>query len=650
MGFGVALAMLVLVVSVAMLQMQRMHEKNAAIVASVPLLEKARDIEYQIVGEEMGVRGYVASGDQHYLDDSDPAQLEITKDFDFINDKVADRPHLKALMTSFNAQVRDAQSFLDGETALVDKHDRAAALKHLLDGQPAFERVRATAAEIAADSQAYVDDASAAFERARVTSIWTMFGIGLLAFALCAGIALVVGRRVSQRLGSVAGAIDRIVAQDARALIASFQALAEGDLGSTFAPSARAIPVTGSDEIAKVAHRYNELTVGLGAISEEFALMTGRLRDALGRIDIASAELIATGERNVENAEQIATDARTIGATALHVSTDARDQRVRVESVSGSLEELNRTADQIATGSEDQASALRAIVGDVHALDEEVHGLRRAGSDLAAATEEARAHVENGRRAASASNEMMSRLQRASQESEEVLRTLERRTGEIGEIVATIDGIADQTNLLALNAAIEAARAGENGRGFAVVADEVRKLAESAAAATRQIAAILTAIRQDSQAAVAAARAASKSTQDGAELAASAEASLVAVESSTVVAAGAASMVEDQVGRLREMSRRLGSNIDDASAVVVQNANSSHEMRKTAAAAFDEMLHVLRASENHVAASGDLANVIGRFERIVGEMDQSTRSIQGASGRLRGVLAGFGAAPMALAE
>jgi hypothetical protein len=90
--------------------------------------------------------------------------------------------------------------------------------------------------------------------------------------------------------------------------------------------------------------------------------------------------------------------------------------------------------------------------------------------------------------------------------------------------------------------------------------------------------------------------------------------------------------------------------VQDASAVVVQNADASAEMRRTAAEAVDEMRHVLRASENHVAASGDLATVISRFEHVVTEMDESTRSIQGASGRLRGVLAGFSQAPMALME
>jgi hypothetical protein len=70
----------------------------------------------------------------------------------------------------------------------------------------------------------------------------------------------------------------------------------------------------------------------------------------------------------------------------------------------------------------------------------------------------------------------------------------------ISEMVEVIRRIAAQTNLLALNATIEAARAGDAGRSFAVVADEVRKLAQDSRGATVSIDAIVTEIREMSDA------------------------------------------------------------------------------------------------------------------------------------------------------
>jgi methyl-accepting chemotaxis protein len=82
------------------------------------------------------------------------------------------------------------------------------------------------------------------------------------------------------------------------------------------------------------------------------------------------------------------------------------------------------------------------------------------------------------------------------------LRTVERletSSNEIGEIISLIEDIADQTNLLALNASIEAARAGEHNRGFAVVAHEIKKLSAKTAVSTKQIAAIIRNVQNESR-------------------------------------------------------------------------------------------------------------------------------------------------------
>lgn len=104
--------------------------------------------------------------------------------------------------------------------------------------------------------------------------------------------------------------------------------------------------------------------------------------------------------------------------------------------------------------------------------------------------------------------------------------TVSLKTQQIGDIITTVNELATRSNILALNAAIEAARAGEQGQGFAVVAAEVRTLANQSKQATAQIRAILIEIQQGIQATVIATEEGTRVVDNGAQLAARAQAAI----------------------------------------------------------------------------------------------------------------------------
>ena len=223
----------------------------------------------------------------------------------------------------------------------------------------------------------------------------------------------------------------------------------------------------GKDELAHIAHSYNQLMAALDRTLGQIQHFTARVNQTVNSV----AE-IADG---INQASITQTDA--------------------AQSTAASVEEVAVSVQVVAENSNQAAQQSEAV-------------LNKAGHSISS-LEETRSQF----------RAIASTLDSAGM----ITGKLADRSENISSIVNVIREIAEQTNLLALNAAIEAARAGEQGRGFAVVADEVRKLAERTSSATSEIGQLLSGIQGEIGQVVVAMQQGQDQMQAGQELVGSAQ-------------------------------------------------------------------------------------------------------------------------------
>jgi twitching motility protein PilJ len=189
----------------------------------------------------------------------------------------------------------------------------------------------------------------------------------------------------------------------------------------------------------------------------------------------------------------------------------------------------------------------------------------------------------------------MNTIRETIQETSKRIKRLGESSQEIGNIVELINDIAEQTNILALNASIQASMAGDAGRGFAVVADEVQRLAERAAAATRQIEALVRTIQTDTNEAV------------------------VSMERSTTDVVGGALLAENAGAALEEIEQ-----VSTQIASLVQNISASSRQQAASAQGIARNMQVLKEISTQTSeATGATSQAIAKLAELSSDLRKS---------------------------
>lgn len=454
-------------------------------------------------------------------------------------------------------------------------------------------------------------------------------------------------------------------ARDRRAREATRDALQRTSAGD-LTLSRRELRRSGDPDLA---HALHGLLVGMERILGSFVRLSeavsgvARELSARGR-DLSHAAAIQTGRAEETALATERTDAAvgSLRASMETLASAAENAGASLHEMSASITQVSRSTSGLRTFVDETAASLNGMLGSLHEVAGAVENLARLAEETARATtsikeatletdrqtktaarlaERVSAAARAGKGAVTGTAAGMNAIREAVAGADEAATALGERSERIGEILRVIEEIAGETSLLALNASIIATQAGESGRAFSVLADDIRDLSERSAASTEEVRGLVLAVTGGVTEVRRLLVDARRRTEDGVDLARTADGTLDDIERLTAESrrasegiAGSAAQQAVEVARVSEASTHVSEEVERIFKATRAQLETARAVGARAERVRELTEQLSRAMDEQAAGSRALLGSMSGVTSTVGDIAQATATLADGSAQV----------------
>ena len=478
-GFGLVLVIFVIVGAVSYRSTTQLIEASEWRQHTYEVLGRLAEMESLALDMQNGVRGYVITGEERYLEPYQAALGSTDKVIREIRKLTDDNPRQQRRLDALEPLVKTRLD-LARETVDATRTKGPEAGVQLVKtgkGRAFTNEIRGVIEQMNSEEQSLLQQRSEAAQSDADNAKRT----------------IVLGTLAALALGMLAGfTLTRAIARPLQDLTAVAERITLGDLSVKVSAS------TASDEVGVLARTFERMTQSLRAMA-------------------TAAERIAACDLRSTIKPQSPDD--LLGNAFAGMTENLREQiRALVEgaNVLGSAaNEIVASTTQLAASASESAAAVSETTTTVEEVRQTTQLASQKAKSVSDSAQKAAQISQSGRKSTEGVDAGMSRIRQQMEAIATSMVRLSEQSLAIGQMMAAVEDLAVQSNLLAVNAAIEAAKAGEHGKGFGVVAQEVKSLAEQSRQATNQVRAILGDIQKATTAAVMATEEGGKAVEAG---------------------------------------------------------------------------------------------------------------------------------------